>query len=364
MEALKNMNETICPYYMVSDILSEEEVKKLSACRPANAERVMVTIGHDTPSGTVAAAGRQKVMKQFARENHTIYWYGRGIGYYIAMEDHLNYGDVILGTGKHITTVGAVGAIGIQVGFEQFLESMKTGTFVLQSPDLYVVELNGEFEHGVTAYDLVLTLLQTKEALKGKLVVFTKGEHLDFADKAAICNLISNAEVFSAVFSNEMLAADRSISLNEITRKAVMPGGFDRIEASKVVDGLRVSQVFVGGCAGGNIETMRYAANALKGKKVNKYVRVLIAPATTKVYEQMIEEKLVEPLLDSGALIMNQGCSACWAKSQGLVDDNEVFVTTGSINCENWAGLHNNKIYITSPKAAVKCALTGNLYEN
>lgn len=364
MEILKNMGEKICPYYMISDTLSDEEVKMLSACRPANADRVMVTIGHDTPSGTVAVAGRQKVMKQFARENHTIYWYGRGIGYYIAMEDHLKYGDVIIGTGKHITTVGAAGAIGIQVGFEQLLESMQTGTFVLKTPDMYVVQLDGAFENGVTAYDLALTLLENKEAIAGKLVVFTNGNQLDFADKATVCNLISNAGVFSAVFSEEMLAADQSIQLNDVTRKAVMPGGFDQIESSKVVDGLRVSQVFIGGCAGGNIETMRYVADALSGKRVNKYVRVLIAPATTKVYEQMIDEGLMDSVLDSGALIMNQGCSACWAKSQGLVDDNEVFVTTGSINCENWAGLHNNKIYITSPKAAVKCALTGNLYEN
>ena len=115
---------------------------------------------------------------------------------------------------------------------------------------------------------------------------------------------------------------------------------------------------------GGSIETMRQVAKALDGKQVSRYVRVLVAPATSKVYEQMLDEGLVDPIMRSGALVMNQSCSACWAQSQGLCDDNEIFVTTGSINCANWVGRNNNGVYISSPELALKAALTGVLYEN
>ena len=94
------------------------------------------------------------------------------------------------------------------------------------------------------------------------------------------------------------------------------------------------------------------------------YVRVMVAPATSAVYVQALEEGLMDVFLDAGALVMNQGCSACWAQSQGRCDQAEVFVSTGSINCAGWAGKAHNGIYLTSVRRAAQAALSGSLYES
>lgn len=365
MGILKNQNKTIKPYCIITDAASFEELEEIIRVNPVNKEKLIIAIDHDTPSGTVEVASKHKLLINYGKEyDIKNFTYGKGIGYYIAMEEHLEKGDFLIGLGKHITTVGAMGAVGIRVDLDTFKEVMKSGSYTINFPETIVIDIQGDFQTGVTSKDFVLTLIKENEDIKDKFVIFTNRNTLNMADRLTICNLIQNAGVRSVTFSDEDLEADLVYDLNTIETKAVLPGGFQEIVASSKIDGIRVNQVFVGGCIAGNIESMRKIADMLDGNHVNKYVRLLIAPGTSNIYEQMIEEGLVDKIMDSGALIMNQGCSACWAKSQGIVDDNEVFVTTGSFNCENWAGLNNNKIYITSPETAIKAAITGNFYEN
>lgn len=365
MDFLNTEKAKITPYCLLTDSLSKEEVLKVSECKPENTDNLIIAIDHDTPSGTVEVAEKQKLLIDFAKKYKIARFdYGHGIGYYLAMEQYLKKGDVLLCAGEHTATVGAAGILGIKTGIDVLTEVMENGTYELELPEKVVIEISGGFEPEVSAKDVALSMIRDNSAIKGKLVIFKENDLLSFADKAVICNLLHHAGVFSTVFADTECKADINYDLGSVEISAVLPGDFDEIVSSSKIDGIRVNQVFIGGCMGGNIESMRTAATMLKDKKVNKYVRVMFAPATSKVYEEMIDEGIVDIIMDSGALLMNQGCSACWAKSQGLVDDNEVFVTTGSINCKNWAGRNNNKIYITSVRTAMKCALTGNLYEN
>lgn len=367
MEFTKNKSGT-APFVLITDVLTDAQVDAVVATVPANPDKVIIAIDHDTPSGTVAVANKQKKLIQFAKEYQTKFYYGRGIGYHIAMEEILHEGDLLLGLGKHIATVGTMGALGIAVSIEELLGAIATGTYDYAPPEAVCVQLSGQLANRISAYDLALDLIQkNRERIQNKLVVLQDDDGiLSLTERTTLCNLLSNAGVYSVLFSDSACGISNTLCVNlkEISAMAVCPGGFEEIVPASRIDGLRVNQVFIGGCMGGDIASMRKVAAAFAGKQVDRYVRVMICPATSKVYEQMIDEELITPILDSGALLMNQGCSACWAKSQGLVDDNEVFVTTGSYNCANWAGKNNNKIYITSTDAAVKCALTGSLYEN
>ena len=353
------------PYCLITDNLTDEAADRLSEIAPKYPDHVIVALDHNTPCGTVAVAEKHKKLIDYARKYKTVLYYGQGIGYHLAVDNHLAAGDILLGVGVHTPTVGAVGALGLTVPFETLAEVIEKGEFTCPAAEEYVVRLDGSFFYHTSAKDAAFELLSHKDEYKGKLLVLTGGEDLPRTDWFVLCNLLSQSGALSVV----RCASDRAepqliIDLFKLERKAVLPGSFDKIVPMTALDGLRVNQVFFGGCMGGTIEVMRYIAKELDGKKVSKYVRVLVAPATSKVYEQMLDEGLMDPIMRSGALMMNQGCSACWAKGQGLVDDNEVFVTTGSYNCVNWAGRNNNGIYIASPELALKAALTGVLYEN
>ena len=85
----------------------------------------------------------------------------------------------------------------------------------------------------------------------------------------------------------------------------------------------------------------------------------MVAPVTAGVYVQALQEGLITDFIDAGAVVMNQGCSVCWGKSQGILDTEEVLVSAGSYNCKGWAGSPAAKIYITSSATAATSALTG-----
>ena len=144
---------------------------------------------------------------------------------------------------------------------------------------------------------------------------------------------------------------------------AAPPGDAARVVPAGETDGLRVNQVFIGGCAGGTLEALRLTARLWQGRKVSPYVRVLVAPCTSQVYLQALEEGLMDIFLDAGALVMNQGCSACWAQSQGRCSTGEVFATTGCIHRPDWAG-QGSSIYPVSVPNAAQAALSGSIYES
>ncbi len=166
----------------------------------------------------------------------------------------------------------------------------------------------------------------------------------------------------TALCVREDFPADETVDLTALQPMAAPPGDAARVVPAGETDGLRVNQVFIGGCGGGSLEALRETADLWRGRTVCPYVRVMVAPATSSVYVQALEEGLLDVFLDAGALVMNQGCSACWAQSQGRCDQAEVFVSTGSINCAGWAGRAHSGICLTTVRRAAQAALSGSLY--
>ena len=347
---------------ILTDALTDEDVDLLTTVRPIHPERISVIVDHDTPSGTVAVAGKQRKLREFARRNGLAYQYDTGISYHVLLGTEIKAGDIVLSCGSHVAMVGAVGALGFCLRPEDMKIAMETGYFTVPEAKLSAYFLEGSFPAFVSAKDLALTLIRER-TLSGQIAVFYAAG-FSKGDRTAFLALLAESGAVSAFFAEEEPEEAESICLEGIERLAVLPGDFSHIVPAARIDGLRVSQVFIGGCAGGSIEALRAAAEVWRGKRISKYVRAIVAPATASVYNQASEEGLVEVFLDANALIMNQGCSACWAQSQGRCDGNEIFATTGSINCAGWAGKNHNGIYIVSPEDAARAALTGNLYEN
>ena len=185
---------------------------------------------------------------------------------------------------------------------------------------------------------------------------------LTAAQAMDLCGLLGAAGAVTALCVREDFPADETVDLTALQPMAAPPGDAARVVPAGETDGLRVNQVFIGGCGGGSLEALRETADLWRGRTVCPYVRVMVAPATSSVYVQALEEGLLDVFLDAGALVMNQCCSACWAQSQGRCDQAEVFVSTGSINCAGWAGRAHSGICLTTVRRAAQAALSGSLY--
>ena len=120
-----------------------------------------------------------------------------------------------------------------------------------------------------------------------------------------------------------------------------------------------VTSVFIGGCSAGRIEDLRAAAAVIKGRKVQRKVRTLVAFASTDIYIQAANEGLIAQFMDAGALVMNQGCSACYAHSQGLVDDKDTVLSAGSRACPNCNGEGDAPTMLCSAATAMESAIAG-----
>ena len=95
---------------------------------------------------------------------------------------------------------------------------------------------------------------------------------------------------------------------------------------------VKIDQVVIGSCTNGRIEDLRAAAKVLKGNKVHPGVRVIIFPATQKIYLQAMREGLLEIFIDAGAAVSTPTCGPCLGGHMGVLGKGERAVATTNRN--------------------------------
>ncbi|MFP4333005.1 MAG: aconitase family protein, partial [Campylobacterales bacterium] len=124
-------------------------------------------------------------------------------------------------------------------------------------------------------------------------------------------------------------------------------------------DKIAVDQVFVGSCTNGRLSDLRVAAQILKGKKVSRYTRMIVTPATWNIYKQAEKEGVIDILVDAGAVVSNPTCGACLGGYMGILGDNEVCISTTNRNFVGRMGARSSKIYLANSAIAAASAITG-----
>jgi 3-isopropylmalate/(R)-2-methylmalate dehydratase large subunit len=117
--------------------------------------------------------------------------------------------------------------------------------------------------------------------------------------------------------------------------------------------------VVIGLCTNGHISDLRAAASILKGRKAAPGVRLLVIPATQRIYLEAVKEGLIETFIEAGAMVCPPTCGPCLGGHMGLLADGEVALSTTNRNFVSRMGHKGSKVYLSSPYTAAAAAVAG-----
>ena len=300
-------------------------------------------------------------------------------------------GDVVFGTDSHTTTYGCVGAFSSGIGYTEMASILGTGQLWVKVPQTIKVTINGELPANVTSKDIILRLIGDLRAdgATYQALEFTGDtiENMTVASRMTMANMAIEAGAKCALFTpDEKTAEYCEIELNDFQKSLVgdpdavyvreltyqaedlvpvlaCPSQVDNIKPVKELAGTKIDQVFIGSCTNGRLEDLQKAAAVLKGKKVAPFVKLIVTPASRKIYRQALADGTLEILSDAGAIITHPGCGLCCGRTGGILSDGERVVATNNRNFLGRMGTSKVEIFLASPVTAAACAVVGEIVE-
>lgn len=300
-------------------------------------------------------------------------------------------GDVVFGTDSHTTTYGCVGAFSSGIGYTEMASILGTGQLWVKVPQTIKVTINGELPANVTSKDIILRLIGDLRAdgATYQALEFTGDtvKNMSVASRMTMANMAIEAGAKCALFTpDEKTAEYCEIELNDFQKSLVgdpdavyareltyqaedlvpvlaCPSQVDNIKPVKELIGTKIDQVFIGSCTNGRLEDLQKAAAVLKGKKVAPFVKLIVTPASRKIYRQALADGTLEILSDAGAIITHPGCGLCCGRTGGILSDGERVVATNNRNFLGRMGTSKVEIFLASPVTAAACAVAGEIME-
>jgi 3-isopropylmalate/(R)-2-methylmalate dehydratase large subunit len=137
-----------------------------------------------------------------------------------------------------------------------------------------------------------------------------------------------------------------------------LPSNVKPVSALKDV---KIDQAVIGSCTNGRISDLRIAARILKDKKVFPGVKLLVFPATQKIYLAAVKEGLAEIFVRAGGIFSTPTCGPCLGGHMGILAEGETAIATTNRNFIGRMGSSKSFVYLSNPAVAVASAITGRI---
>jgi 3-isopropylmalate/(R)-2-methylmalate dehydratase large subunit len=359
----------------------------------ANAARTVLFIDHAAPSPNANLSNDHITLRDFARQKGCILSEaGDGVCHQIVQEAYTRPGDVVVGADSHTVTAGGLGAFATGMGSSDVAVAMGLGKNWFRVPETFKIEVNGEFQKGVGAKDLILHLIgmigadgATYKSLEFHGSAIKK---LDMSGRFTIANMAVEAGAKVGLFASDettkkflksagrgndytALEADADavyektikIDAAKLEPTVSKPHTVDNTALAKELKGTKIQQVVIGTCTNGRLEDLAVAVSILKGKKTAKTIRLIIAPASRRVMLAAIDKGYIKALVEAGAMILPPGCGPCLGLHQGVLGDGEVCLSTANRNFQGRMGNPKGFVYLSSPATAAASVLKGEIID-
>ena len=357
-------------------------------------DKVVLVPDHFTPNKDIKSAENSKAILDFSTDQcltHHMEQGKCGVEHAILPEKGIVVaGECIIGADSHTCTYGALGAFSTGVGTTDIATGMATGELWFKVPSAIKFVLTGKPSQYVSGKDIILDII-TRIGVDGaryKSMEFV-GEgikHLTMDDRFTICNMAIEAGAKNGIFPVDeqtiiymekhstkeytVYEADEDAKYDEVieidlgkVRPTVafphLPGNGHTIDEIETMDKIMIDQVVIGSCTNGRLSDLRKAAAILKGNQVAKNVRVMVVPATQKIFVQCIHEGLAEIFVEAGCAFNTPSCGPCMGGHMGVMAKGEKCVSTTNRNFVGRMGDTEALIYLASPEVAAASAIAG-----
>ena len=320
-------------------------------------------------------------------------------------------GVTLVAPDSHTCTQGAFGAFAWGVGSSEAEHAMATGTLRMARPKTMRVTFTGALQPGVTAKDMVLTMLARHGAGGGSgYVVEFAGDTvgaLDIEARQTLCNMATEFAAVSGIIAPDVvtlaylkgrryapdplpdwsdLASDAGAVFDaeiEIDASAITPMvswgtspehsiGIDGIvpqgptrahdyiglAPGTPIAGVPIDAAFIGSCTNARLSDLRRAAAIVDGRQVASGVKALVVPGSRAVKRAAEAEGLDVIFTRAGFEWRDSGCSLCfYAGGEGFAPGSRVISSTN----RNFEGRQGPGIrtHIASPEVVAASAVAG-----
>ena len=362
--------------------------------------KIKAVIDHVTPSKDSKTALQAKMLRDWARHHQIVDFFDvghNGVCHAIFPEKgYIRPGFTVIMGDSHTCTHGAFGAFAAGVGTTDLEVGILKGVCAFREPATIRINLTGTLAPKVYAKDVILFVIG-QLGVNGATdrVIEFRGpviEAMSMESRMTLCNMAIEAGGTSGICLPDMTTVDylwpfisgdyasreaaladykkwwsdddavyeKTLNFDISTLEPMVTFGFkpDCVKPVREMAGAPVDQIYIGTCTNGRIEDLREAAAILKGKTISANVRGIVSPATPKIFQQAMQEGIIDIFMSAGFCVTNPTCGACLGMSNGVLAEGEVCASTSNRNFNGRMG-KGGMVHLMSPATAAATAITG-----
>ncbi|HAV43253.1 TPA: 3-isopropylmalate dehydratase large subunit [bacterium] len=373
--------------------LAIEEFEKSRAKKIFNPDQVVIVLDHFTPNKDIESAQQCRRIRQFAKEHNIKNLFEGGFGgieHALLPEEGLVVpGDIVIGADSHTCTYGALGALGTGVGSTDIAYAMITGQCWLRVPETIRFIYYGNLQPWVGGKDLILYTIGDigVDGANYRAMEFS-GEtisRLPMDERFTICNMAIEAggkcgyiepDEITLEYINQRTKRShkvyksnpetsyidtREYNVSKIEPQVALPHLPSNTVGVSTLQPIEIDQAVIGSCTNGWLKDLRVAASILKGRKVHKEVRLIVIPATQRIYREALKEGLIEVFIEAGAVVSPPTCGPCLGGHMGVLAEGERAIATTNRNFIGRMGHPKSEVYLANPAVTAASAILGRI---
>ena len=355
--------------------------------------KVVVVTDHFVPAVDVDSARILKLTRDWVRINQVDRFHDmQGICHVVITENgHVRPGMFAVGGDSHSPTAGAFGAFMFGVGATEMAGVLATGEIWIKVPETQLIRWQGKLGPALSAKDMILATLKRLRlnTLKYGVAQYT-GEAvsaLSISDRMVLTNMAAelgaqtgliecDATTFAALKNagvdmqdapefhgdpGATFLATWEFDANKLVPQVAAPHSPDNVDDVDQFQNVTIDQAYIGACTGAKLNDLHMAAEVLKGRKVARNVRLLIAPASTRMTAAAAADGTLATLTAAGAILLPSGCGACAGYGAGILAEEEVCISSTARNFKGRMGAVSSRVYLGSPYTVAASAVTGRI---